>query len=273
MKSTQFDRDVALTPISAGRYQINISDQWNVIVGPNGGYIGAIILNGMKSVLPDVHTRSITIHFVSASVAGDAELIVDIEKKGRTLSTVTAKLTQGDRTIAMAIATFGNARESYSFCDLKPPIVAAPTEIPASRHMGPDMEGHVRFRDQYDQLLAIGPTPPEATEEASVGGWTRFREHRQFDELAVLAISDSWFPGLMVKNTPEAVHAPTVDHTVHFLNSVPLHSISIEDYLLVQFTTSVAQQGYLIENGWIWSPEGILIAQSRQLAVILPRDD
>jgi acyl-CoA thioesterase len=272
MRSTQFDRDIALTPISAGRYHIDISDSWNVMLGPNGGYIAAIILNGMKTVLPDVHTRSITFHFLTASVAGDAELQVDIEKKGRTLSTVTAKLTQGERTIAMAIATLANARENYSFCDLTPPIVPIPNKISATNVMGPDMPGHVPFRDHYDQLLAIGPTPPETSVEASVGGWTRFRENRAFDDLAIVAISDSWFPGLFLKDTPEPVHAPTVDHTVHFVSSVPLASISIDDYLLVQFTTSIAQEGYLIENGWIWSPEGILIAQSRQLAVILPRD-
>ena len=271
--STQFDRDTTLTPISPGRYHIAISDKWNVTLGPNGGYIAAIILNGMKNVLPGVHTRSITFHFLSASVAGDALLIVDIEKKGRTLSTLTAKLSQGDRTIAMAIATFANARENVSFCDLQKPDVQDVKDIPDSRRMGPGMAGHVPFRNHYDQLLAIGPTPPETTAEASVGGWTRFRENRQFDDLAIVAISDSWFPGLMLKDTPVPVHAPTVDHTVHFVTSVPLASIAIDDYLLVQFTTSVAQEGFLIENGWIWSPEGILIAQSRQLAVILPRED
>ena len=181
-------------------------------------------------------------------MAGDAELQIDIEKKGRTLSTVTAKLTQGDRTIALAIATFAAARDNYSFCDLKPPIVPKANEIATTNTMGPDIEGHVPFRDHYDQLLAIGPIPPETADDASVGGWTRFRENRQFDDLAIVAISDSWYPGLMVKDTPVPVHAPTVDYTVHFVSSVPLASISIDDYLLVHFTTSVAQEGYLRDS-------------------------
>ncbi len=69
------------------------------------------------------------------------------------------------------------------------------------------------------------------------------------------------------------MHAPTLDHSVHFLTSVPLDSIKIDDFLLVEFTTHVAQEGYLLENGKIWSANGVLIAQSRQLAIMLPRDD
>ena len=67
------------------------------------------------------------------------------------------------------------------------------------------------------------------------------------------------------------MHAPTVDHTVHFLQSLPMTDLSLDSFLLVEFTTSIANEGYLVENGNIWSQTGILIAQSRQLAVCLPR--
>ena len=46
---TQFDRDIAATKICEEHYSVTISETWNVIIGPNGGYIAAIILNGMKS--------------------------------------------------------------------------------------------------------------------------------------------------------------------------------------------------------------------------------
>lgn len=271
MVETQFDKDIALTPLSEGRYQVNISESWKVILGPNGGYIAAIILNGMKAELGNVQTRSITFHFLSASVPGLAELHVNVDKKGRTLSTCTAKLFQGKKTIAIAIATFASAQENFAFCDLDMTEVPDPEDIAISNRMNPDMPWHVPFRDQYDQRLAIGPIPPATSEEGRVGGWTRFREHRQFDDLAIVAISDSWFPGLSVKELPEPMHAPTVDHSVHFLTSMPMASIGIEDFLLVEFTTGVSQEGYLIENGNIWAPDGTLIAQSRQLAILLPR--
>jgi acyl-CoA thioesterase len=270
--TNQFDQDIALRSISDNRFGLDISDTWNVTLGPNGGYVAAIILSGMKARLGNLQTRSITFHFLSASVPGPAELQVNVEKKGRSLSTCTARLLQGERTIAMSVATFASARSFYTFRDFNMPAVPGPEEIMPAHRMNPAMSGHVPFRDHYDQRLAIGPIPPATTEEGRVGGWTRFMEPRELDDLAIVAISDSWFPGLNVKDTPLPMHAPTVDHSVHFLTSLPLDGIGHDEFLLVEFTTHVAQEGYLIENGKIWSEGGVLIAQSRQLAIMLPRE-
>ncbi len=270
---TEFDRDIAVVRTSDNSFSVNISDTWNVTIGPNGGYIAAIILNALKETLGNLQTRSITYHFLSASVPGPAGLTTKIEKRGRSLSTCTAELIQGDRTIAIAIATFAPAREDFGFRDFRMPSVPAAADISLAHRMNPGLAGHVPFRDHYDQRLAIGPVPPATSNEGRVGGWTRFKENRLFDDLAVVAISDSWFPGLQVRETPFPMHAPTIDHTVHFLHSTPLASVALEDFLLVEFVTSVAQEGYLIEDGRIWSQQGILIATSRQLAIILPGND
>jgi acyl-CoA thioesterase len=268
---TPFDRDIAVTPISNGHYSVSIANSWNVIIGPNGGYVAAIILNGMKTTLGNVQTRSVTFHFLSASIPGSAELFVTVEKRGRSLSTCSARLIQGDRTIALAVASFAAQRSEFGFRDFAAPVVHPADKLEPSKRMNPRLIGYAPFRDHFDQRLAIGATPPEVGDDGKVGGWTRFKHHRVFDDLAVVAISDSWFPGLSVRSTPEPMHAPTVDHTVHFLHSVPLTDLALDDFLLVEFTTSVANEGYLIENGKIWSPDGTLIAESRQLAVCMPR--
>ncbi|MEX0941011.1 MAG: thioesterase family protein [Pseudomonadales bacterium] len=268
---TQFDQDIGLNRTGTGSFDAVISDTWNVHIGPNGGYIAALILNGIKRELGDKgsQTRSITYHFLSASKPGPAKLGVTVEKFGRTLSTATAKLMQGDRTIALAIATFGEARPFFEFRDFNAPIIKPPEAITSAERMGPGMQGHVPFRDHYDQRLAIGPTPPSTTDKGQVGGWTRFEEHRTFDDLAIVAISDSWFPSMMAKNLPERLHAPTVDHSVHFMTSLPYKGMSISDFVLVEFKTEVASEGYLIEDGCMWAPDGTLLARSRQLAIMM----
>ena len=275
-----FDRDIALTLTGkeneqSSTYQVNISDDWQVFVGPNGGYIAAIILNGMKIKLAaqknasPVQPRSITYHFLSASVAGQATLDVNLEKLGRTLTCVTAKLFQHGKTIAIALATFADTRPTVEFSDFKMPRVKAPENIGDDRRMAKGMQGHVPFRDQFDQRIAIGPVPGESSDTARVGGWTRFSQTRQFDDLAIVAISDSWYPGLFTKNLKPPMHCPTVDHTVHLLAS-PLINASSDEFLLVDFKTSTANDGYLIEDGCIWAEDGTLLARSRQLAIILP---
>lgn len=264
-----FDRDISLTRISDDEFQAQISDQWQINVGPNGGYIAAIILNGLKQVVPNMQTRSITCHFLSASTPGPAKLKVDLRKAGRTLSTATAMLIQGDRTVAFGIATFANSRDTASLSELTMPRVPQPDEIPPSRRMGPDMLHYAAFRDQYDQRLAIGPTPPETADAAEVGGWTRFKEPRVFDDLGLLAISDSWFPSMHAR-IDASVHAPTVDHTVHFLTQLPIDAG--DGFVLVNFKTQTVQDGYLVEDGFIWSASGTLLVRCRQLAIVLDKN-
>jgi len=280
MPEHTFDSDIRLSRApgnadAVASYEINISDDWQVFVGPNGGYIAAIILNGMKTELAATQSgspqqpRSITYHFLSASVAGAARLEVQIEKLGRTLTTVTGKLFQNDKTIAIALATFGNKRAAPEFSELAMPQVIPPEDVSENFIMRKGVQGHVPFRDQFDQRIAIGPAPGEASDIARVGGWTRFSKPRKFDDLAIAAISDSWYPGLFTKNLNPPMHCPTVDHTVHFLADTPEDS-QPDGFLLVDFQTKTASDGYLIEDGCLWTAEGVLLARSRQLAIILP---
>ena len=44
---------------------------------------------------------------------------VKVEKKGRSLSTCNARLVQGEKTIAVAIATFATKRSEFGFRDFE----------------------------------------------------------------------------------------------------------------------------------------------------------
>ena len=44
------------------------------------------------------------------------------------------------------------------------------------------------------------------------------------------------------------------------------------EFLLVMFETEVAANGYLVEDGCIWNESGLLLARSRQLAILLPKN-
>lgn len=61
------------------------------------------------------------------------------------------------------------------------------------------------------------------------------------------------------------VGVPTVDLTIHFRQAPS----GRPDWSLVRFRTLVATAGYLEEDGEVWSSDGRLLAQSRQLAVLL----
>jgi len=263
-----FDEDIRLVSLSETEFEVNIADSWKINVGPNGGYIAAILLHGMKQAIGEILTRSFTCHFLSASVPGPALLKVHIEKKGRTLSSVTSQLHQNGKSIAFAIATFANDLVAPAFNDIPMPQVKRPAAIPLEERMVQGSPMFVPFRAKYDQRPAIGPKLGNLSDKARVGGWTKFSEERPFDDLAILAISDSWYPSIKGKSN-EDFHTPTVDHSIHFL-AKPADANS--EFLLVMFETEVAANGYLVEDGCIWNESGLLLARSRQLAILLPKN-
>jgi acyl-CoA thioesterase len=119
---------------------------------------------------------------------------------------------------------------------------------------------------------AIGEPPwssGEPSREAVAGGWIRLEEPQVLDAPAVAALTDSWVPPVFSR-TREPMAVPTVDLTVHFRTSLPLPGADPDDFLLAVFRTQAAAEGFLEEDGDVWTRDGVLVAQSRQLAAILP---
>ena len=65
----------------------------------------------------------------------------------------------------------------------------------------------------------------------------------------------------------EWMGVPTIDLTIHFRANVPIASMTDTDYCLVVFRSQLAAQGLIEEDGEVWSPDGVLLAHSRQLAL------
>ena len=81
--------------------------------------------------------------------------------------------------------------------------------------------------------------------------------------------ADAWIPAIFTRMKTFAV-VPTIDLTVHFREPLPLDGASAEDFVLAAFQTRVARNGLFEEDGEIWSADGRLLVQSRQLAALLP---
>lgn len=130
------------------------------------------------------------------------------------------------------------------------------------------------MHERYEQRFAIGPPLFEEgskTREALTGGWIRLREPRGWDTAQIAAISDAWPPAVFASSDmpPTTGGVPTVDLTVHVLAPEALAALAPDDFVLVVFQTRAVQGGYLEEDGEIWSPRGVLLAQARQVGVVL----
>ena len=54
---------------------------------------------------------------------------------------------------------------------------------------------------------------------------------------------------------------------------LPHPGLAADAFVLASFRTTVAADGFLEEDGEVWAPDGTLLAQSRQLATVLPLGD
>lgn len=267
-----FEQETAVRPSGVGRYEIEVSPNWSVPTGPNGGYVAALILRALTAEVgdPERAPRSLTIHYLSAARPGPAEVATTIERTGRSLTSLTARLTQGERLIAVATAAFSSARRGIEFCDLTMP------SIPGPEHYRPPNvpSDALPIARRWDTRWAIGRprspmNPGPAAERAVAGGWIRLPERQPIDAMVAAAITDAWMPPVFSK-VDEMIAVPTVDLTIHFRTALPLAQLAADDFVLAVFRTNVIAEGFLEEDGEVWSPDGTLIAQSRQLAVVLP---
>lgn len=266
---TRFDRDTEPHPLGGGAYAVDVSRAWWVVRGPNGGYVAALLVRALEHAVGDAERplRSLTVHYLRPPGEGTARIETAIERSGRNVTSTSARLFQGGKLLAIALAAFARAGTSAELHHALPPEVAPP-EACAARPDSP-----IPIHQQFEQRYAIGPPPMVGprTREARTGGWLRLVEPRPLDAALLVAYADAWPPALFA--THDAVlgtgGVPTVDLTVHIRAPLPAPDLRPEDPVLVCFRTREVSQGLLEEDGEIWSRSGRLLAHSRQLAVLL----
>jgi len=237
-----------------------------IVRGPNGGYLAAVLLRAMTQRVDDPTraARSLTVHYPAAPKAGPATITTEVVRLGRALATVTARLEQEGKPMAVAIAAFSPPWDSPAFADDDAPAVPPATDTP------PRNDGiALPFMAYWDQRFAIGAPVGSSGDVAETGGWLRLREPEPVDAIVMAAMVDAWPPAIFTKlANPNPV--PTVDLTVHFRTTLPASTAPPDEHVLVRFRTHTSADGFLEEDSQVWATDGTLLAQSRQLAIILP---
>src|SRR5215472_12542956 len=267
----RFDADTSVVRVGPDLFEGAMSRNWWVVRGPNGGYVAAILLRALEQRLgdPERPVRSLTVHYTEAPAEGPVRILTTIERAGRSLSTLSARMIQGDRLLALALGAFSKPWKNVEFHHATMPEVPSPEATPPGRgtRSGPPIPIHER----YEVRWALGSPPFSGAPEALAGGWIRLAEARLADAAVVAALADAWTPSVFSWAAPgvEIAAVPTIDLTVHFRASLPLKGAKAEDYYLAVFRAREAREGFFEEDGEIWSRDGVLVAQSRQLAILM----
>jgi acyl-CoA thioesterase len=262
--SSAFLRDTAVESLGDGSYRAHVSAEWFTPRGANGGFLAAIVLRAMIAEEVDAQRapRSLTLHYLRPPAEGDVQITVTEERRGGTVSTYSARLEQDGRLCVLAIAAL--SRDFQSSLNYAPgmPDVAPPNGLVSRK--GDDTLPPIarRFKTQG----AVGYAPFSSGPEALTGGWIAFDddEPSPLDAPALALLTDAWLPSMFVL-VQDFIGVPTIDLTIHFRARTEGRT----GPALAIFRSRASAEGFFEEDGELWSEDGTLLAQSRQLGPVL----
>jgi len=267
-----FERDTAVTAAGEGRFDAVVGEDWRAGRGPHGGYLAAIILRALTLSVADPARapRSLTIHYARAPSPGPITVHTTIERQGRSLSTLSARMEQDGKLIALALAAFSVSWTGRDLKDVEMPVVAPPEPghpPGTARSFGaPPFTDHLVLQPRVKDKPAHGGRRP-----MEFAAWLGLAEARPIDAIALAFFSDALIPAPFPA-IKEFAPAPTIDLTIHFRVALPrTEHPDPHELCFAQVKAGVIHEGFFEEDGVIWSTDGTLLAQSRQLALLMAR--
>jgi acyl-CoA thioesterase len=264
------DQALQLTGGGDGPFGCDLAEAWSLNGRPHGGYVAALIERAATRAAsrPDALLRSITVHFLRPTGIGPAEIEARIERAGRTLTTVSAHLRQGDATAATGVLIYSPPWPSAAMDDVGDfPAIPGPEDM-TRLTTAPFVAAS--FLERVDLRLHSEPRLYSSSNRAEVTGWIRPAISRRPDPAWLVTASDS-FPRALTPRfaVPGAPPSPTVMLSMLIHEPDVASVVDAGEFVLARFTTRRLHDGFFDEDGFIWSPDGTLLAQSRQLGVLM----
>lgn len=258
-----FARTTYAEQVGPELWQATIDARWNVLRGPNGGYLAALLLATLQRRLDDAsrQPRVLSLHYPKVPAPGQVEIRTELTRSGRSMSWLSAELYQNDELCVAARAAFSADWPSIEYDQTVQPKLPDGRPLQITDGL-PPFASHYQYRSLFATPLASGG-------HDAVGGYIRLREPEGYDAPLMAALSDAWFPSTFAHDRRPSMGA-TLDLTVHFRDHAALAQLDPTDEILCVFRSRLATQGFFEEDGELWSPSGKLIAQSRQLAIAAP---
>jgi acyl-CoA thioesterase len=241
---------------------------WNAF-GPFGGWTAAVML---KSVLQHPQAKgeplSLQVQFIAGLAQAPFDLLVRCVKQNRStafwqVQLVQAGLEGGAPVVcASAAVTLTQWRDTFTVADARMPTVSTPAQTalaPPRRHGSPPFLSRFEYRP-VSGVFGAGANP-----SMDSWLWMRDAQARPMDALLLTCAADAPFPSIWLKlDTP--VMITTVTFNVNF--RVPQAAITAcaDQFVLLDSRCAAGQHGFYDQHTDIWSENGVLLAQTDQLA-------
>ncbi|HAS13285.1 MAG TPA: hypothetical protein DCS55_22665 [Acidimicrobiaceae bacterium] len=254
---TWFDRTTSVHRRSPGTYAVELDTSWSSLTGIHGGSMVAMAVRAAQDHEPGRPVRTVATSFLRPGQPGPAELRIEPVRRGRSLTTLSVVLEQGDRPVLTSRMTLVEARPGESWEKLEASGVAP---VEASIPLDPPAEaGLVPHFDHATALLDPAHVPFSRSADARVGGHVRPLEPRPIDA-AWLAMILDWFPPSPFTRLDPPTGGVSIDLTVHLHRTRAV--LGDDEWLEGRFRADVSHGGLALEHGRIADADGTLLAES-----------
>ena len=248
---------------------LSIDSSWGQGRTLFGGLSAALALNkARQSIKPQRPLRSLSVNF-SGQVLADSpfHLTQQILSDGKSISQSNGQVVQNGRIVTQVCALFGVGRESS--IEVNSPKVELP-KLGTKQRFGYIKGLTPEFVQHFEFEYCKGQFPFSNSPANELAGWVRFKEAgSEFTEAHLIALIDSWPPTVLQKLESLAPCA-TVSWNIEIVQPLSLLKQPLlgVNWLYYDAEIKQAHHGYVHTEAKIYTPDGILLALSRQLVAI-----
>ena len=258
-----WDAALALDPLGEGRFGAHVNGDWTSLQGVHGGVVAALAVTAVERVLADrgvdpaTTLRAATFGYASGNVEGDLVLDVDVVRQGRTMVSSHVRVARGDTTTTVARLHHSTPWEGMAYSDA--PVMPTRPEHTV-RLERPGQAAHI---NNVETHLHPDTTIFGGAERAEWVAWSRPLHGGSFDA-AWLTMFGDYFPPAVFARAAGPVRAVTIEYSLQVHSAAGSWVLAPDEYLTARMHTFHSSDGFAVEDGWIWLPDGTLLATARQ---------
>jgi acyl-CoA thioesterase len=260
----EFDAATALSGESPV-FGVLLDGRWDGPASTNGGFLLVLATRAIGAVLPFPDPVVVSGFYLRPGTPGPAEIRTEVIQAGRTTGFGQAGLYRDGKQVLRATAAFTDldaaaARDERSYSGGQPPDQPSPERCRLlERVVDPPMTLVDRIEYRVAELPSwVSRTPPSGNPVYE--GWMRFADGREPDLLSLPLFVDAVAPAALELGLRQMT---TVELTVH------LRARPAPGWLAFRTQTRYLADSYFEEDAELWDATGRLVAQSRQLTMVL----
>ena len=260
-----FSQATAVRARAAGTFDADVSAEWSILGKPNGGYLLAVLGRAASSLTDPGHVVAASAHYVRAPNPGAVEIEAELLRRGRSISQVRTRMSQGGRPCVEALVSTGELDPSaaprwdagvpavshvpFDDCMRLPSLTPYGFRVPMLDHVD------IRVDPESDGLRTGHPSG-----RGQFQGWLAMLGGESVDPIALLYAVDAFPPATF---DIDLTWMATVELTV-YVRAIPTPG-----------PVRIVSRARLVDPHWadatchVWDGTGRLVARATQLGRML----